>query len=168
MPTTVRIPIDIRTADFSIDPGNAFWKAISFTDWDPGFWEFAVDVDGRVYGVVGVPSNVAVSPNPAIVLATSFTQATTVDARWNVATEAVADGESLIGSGLTAETAQDITHLANQNRHDVRFPASGSLVTTVAANDLLIVEILHEGSHANDTASSPLRVYEAWLEIDVE
>jgi hypothetical protein len=70
---------------------------------------------------------------------------------------------------LTGETAQDITVPATARlRKDVTFPSAGSLTETVAADDILIVEVFHEGAHANDTLTAAnLELYDAWLQIDV-
>lgn len=70
--------------------------------------------------------------------------------RFQVSTKAVADGETLNPGALTSETAQDITIPATAYfRKDITF----TLTETLAANDLLIVEIFHVGSHTNDTVA---------------
>lgn len=164
MATTVRIPIDLRTPQFSANEGNSFWNVNQFIDWDAGFWEFAQDVDGKVFGVVGIPPNVAATPAAKLVLVVAA-NATSGVTRLNVASAAVADGETLNPSALTDETAQDITVPATAYlREDVTF----SLTPSLAANDLLIVEVFHEGSHANDTLATATVLVEAWLEVDVD
>jgi hypothetical protein len=167
MPTTIRVPIDLRNPRISSLAGNAFWTVGGLTAWDAGRWEFVKDVDGKVYGTAVIPKNVAVTPNAKIVLAIAA-NATTGLTRLSIASKAVADAESLNPASLTAETAQDVTVPATARlRKDVTFPASGVLAEAVAADDVLVVEVFHEGAHVNDTLAVNTELYEAWLQIDV-
>jgi hypothetical protein len=165
--TTVRVPVDLRNARVSSLAGNSFWTVRGLTAWDAGHWEFAQDVDGKAYGVVTLPKNLAGTPNAKLVLAVAA-NATTGVTRLQVSTKAIADTESLNPATLTAETAQDITVPGTARlRKDVTFPTSGSLGEAVAADDLLVVEFFHVGSHANDTLATQTELYSAWLQCDV-
>lgn len=167
MPTTVRIPIDLRNPRVSSLAGNSFWTVTGLTAWDAGHWEFLKDVDGKIYGIAPIPKNLAGTPNGKIVLVIGA-NATTGVTRLSVATKAVADTESLNPSSLTGETAQDVTVPGTARlRKDVMFPSSGSLAEILAVDDLLIVEVFHEGLHANDTLAVNTELYAALLQIDV-
>lgn len=53
---TIKIPIDIRTAE--IAPVNAYWEVMSLSNgFDLGYWKCTKDVDGKVYGLVSIPEN---------------------------------------------------------------------------------------------------------------
>lgn len=164
---TIRVPIDLRNPIVSSLAGNSFFIVTGLTAWDAGHWEFAQDVDGKIYGIATVPKNVSATPNAKIVLAIAA-NATTGVTRLQVKTKAVADTESLNPAALTAETAQDITVPATARlRKDVTFPSTGNLTETVSADDILIVEVFHEGSHVNDTLAANTELYEAWLQVDI-
>jgi hypothetical protein len=167
MAVTVRIPIDLRNPRVSSLAGNTWWAVIGHTAWDAGHWRFNGDVDGKVYGLVPVPKNLDTTPNAKIVLVIAA-NATTGVTRLSIRTKAIADAESFNPASLTAETAQDITVPATARlRKDVIFPSTGNLTETVAADDLLIVELFHEGAHANDTLAVSTELYEAFLQVDV-
>lgn len=164
---TVRLPIDLRNPRVSSLAGNAFFTVTGLTAGDFGYWQLGQDVDGKIYGVVPVPKNVAGTPNGKIILVISA-NATSGVSRLQVSTKAVADAESLNPASLTAETAQDITVPGTARlRKDVTFPSSGSLGETLAADDLLLVEVFHDGDHANDTLAVATELWAAYLQIDV-
>lgn len=164
---TVRVPIDLRNPRVATLAGNAFWSVLGLTAWDAGRWEFVKDVEGRTYGVVPVPKNVAVTPAPKIVLSIAA-NATAGVTRLRVATKAIADAESLNPASLTAEPEQDITVPATARlRKDVTFPTTGNLSEAVAADDLIVVEIAHMGAHANDTLAVNTELYAAFLQVDI-
>lgn len=163
---TVRVPIDLRNPRVTTLAGNSFFTVEGLTAWDAGRWEFVKDVEGRIYGVVAVPKDVKATANAKIILAIGA-NATSGVTRLQVSTKAIADAESMNPSSLTAETAQDITVPGTARlRKDVTFPSSGSLGETVAADDLLLVEITHLGAHANDTLNAATEFYSAFLQID--
>lgn len=167
MATTVRIPIELRNPRVTSLAGNSFFTVLGLTAWDAGYWSFLQDVDGKAYGVVQVPHDLAVTPNASVGLAIAA-NATTGVTRLQVSTKAIADAESLNPASLTAETAQDITVPATARlRKNVAFPAAGSLTETVAADDLLVVELYHVGTHTNDTLAAATEVYAAWLQCDL-
>jgi hypothetical protein len=143
----------------SANLGNSFWNVIGLTDWDAGHWEFVKDVDGKVYGEVRVPPGYTSGGTLRLAIAANATTGVT---RLVVGTKAVADGESLNPGSLTDETAQDITVPGTAYlRKDVTF----TLTETLAANDLLVVEIYHNGAHANDTLAVNTLLVGAWLEV---
>lgn len=164
MTTTVRIPLDLRNPRVASLAGNAFFNVVGLTIWDAGFWEFVLDVDGKIYGVIPIPKNVASTPNGKIILEIAA-NATSGVTRLNIASAAVADGESFNPGSLTAETAQNVTVPGTARfRKDVTF----SLTPALVANDLLIVEIFHEGTDGGDTLAVNTELYLASLEIDVK
>lgn len=166
MATTVHIPISLNIPQSSANKGNSWYGVEALTDLDQGAWYFRRDVDGKVFGQVYVPQNLNATPAAAIKLIISA-NATSGVTRLNVATKAVADAESL-NPTLTDETAQDITVPATARlRKDVRFPTSGNIGETVAAGDLLLVEIYHAGAHANDTLAAETILHEALLICDI-
>lgn len=168
MATTVRIPVDLRSPRVSTLAGNSFFIVRGLTAHDPGWWEFVQDVDGRIYGFVPVPANLAGTPNGRIVLLI-HANATSGVTRLMVSVKAVADAESVNPASLTAEGTYDITVPGTAATHkQLLFPSSGALSETIAANDVLIVEIFHVGSHANDTLAANTRLTAAFLECDID
>ncbi|KKK68503.1 hypothetical protein LCGC14_2943410, partial [marine sediment metagenome] len=157
------IELDCTTPQSSANQGNSFWTVTGLTDWDAGHWEFVLDVDGKIYCTTTIPNTLAGTPAAAIVLVTAA-NATTGVTRLSVATFPPADGESLNPAALTSETAQDITVPATARlRKDVTF----TLTNAPVALDFLIVEIFHEGAHANDTLAVNTELFKAWLKIDL-
>lgn len=159
---TRRYPIHLHTPRSATLAGNAFWTVAALTDYDAGHWEFVKDVEGKVYGHVLVPAELADTPNAKVILSVAAS-ATTGVTRLQVGTKDVADAESLNPS-LIDETAQDITVPGTAYlRKDVTF----TLTNAPAANDYLIVEVFHDGDHANDTLAVNTLLFGAWLEVDV-
>lgn len=155
-PTPPVIPVSLTTPRASSLAGNSFWTVAGMTDWDMGHWEFVKDVDGKVYGTVLVPSG-ATTATLRLAIAANATSGVT---RLNVGYAPIADAESLNPASLTDGTAQDITVPATAYlRKDVTFSLTG-----LAGADLVIVEIFHEGSHANDTLAVNTLLLGAWLE----
>ena len=167
MATTVEIPIDLRNPRVATLAGNSFFTVVGDTAHDFGHWEFVKDVDGKIYGMVHIPKNLNATPNGKIKLVLRA-NATTGITRISIATKAVADAESLNPASLTAETAIDTTVPATAKlRKDVLYPATGNLAEALAASDILIVEIFHEGAHVNDTLAVNTELAEAFLVCDV-
>lgn len=168
MATTVYIPIELRNPRVSTLAGNAYWTVTALTAYDFGFWQFVKDVEGKVYGLVRIPQNVAATPNAKIVLCIGA-NATSGVTSLAVSTKAIADNESINPASLTAESTQDITVPGTARlRKDVTFPTAGSLAETVEAGDLLLVEVFHDGDKAEDTLGVNTELYAAFLQIDVE
>lgn len=138
--------------------GNSFFSVLALSDWDAGHWEFLQDVEGKIYGIVRVPPSYA--SGGAIKLEIGA-NATTGVTRLQVGTKAVADGESM-NPTLTDETAQDITVPGTAY---LRKAVSFTLTESLAASDLLLVEIFHDGDHANDTLAVNTILWGAWLEV---
>lgn len=164
---TVRLPIDLRNPRVTSLAGNAFFTVTGLTAIDLAFWNFDATAEGRVYGLVPIPKNVAATPAAKIVLAVG-SSATANEARVEVKVKAVADTASMNPASLTAIETIDITVPGTaRNRKDVTFPSSGSMSETVVADDILLVEITRHGGHANDDLTALLELYAAWLQIDV-
>ena len=161
---TRALPIQLSTPASSVTAiaGNAFWTAVALTDWDAGHWEFTKDVKGKVYGIVKVPAGISVTGGN-IVLEISA-NATSGVTRLQVAHAAIADGESMNPGSLTDITAQDITVPATAYlRKKVTFAVTASL----AGDDIVLIEVFHEGDHANDTLAVNTLLWGAWLEVSV-
>lgn len=139
------------------NPGsNAFWTVLGLTDWNAGHWEFTKDVAGTVYGFVKVPDSVTDATVRLMIAA----NATSGVSRLGISWAAVAEGETLNPGALTNETDQDITVPATAYlRKDVTFDLTG-----LSGGDLLIVQVRHEGAHANDTLAVNTLLLGAWLE----
>lgn len=155
-----RIGIDLRIPDVS---GDCFWKPQTLTPNILGAWEFLIDVDASVFGLVIVPPNLAASPAAKIILSTAY-NATTLVSSWLVRTSAIADGESYDPATLTAIAAQDISIPGTVY---LRKEVSFTLATQPVANDELIVEIEHNGAKTEDTAAVNSLLVAAYLEIDL-
>ena len=154
---TRQAAVTLTNPQASANSGNSFFTVLGLTDWDAGHWEFLKDVDGKVYGMVKVPPDYSSGGALKVSIAANATSGVT---RLGVATKAVADGESM-NPTLTDETKQDITVPGTAYLRKV---VSFTLTETLAASDLLIVEIFHEGSHANDTLAVNTLLFGAWLE----
>lgn len=150
MASTIPVPCELENPRITTLAGNVYWSINALTAYDQGRWVFTKDVDGKLYGKVRVPKNLAGTPNGKIVLVTEY-NATSGVSRWSVSTKAVADGASLNPASLVAETSQDITVPATARlRKDITY----TLTNVPAADEILILEIFHEGAHANDTLST--------------
>jgi hypothetical protein len=164
---TIQIPIDLRNPRAATLAGNAYFNVVGLTAWDAGHWGFLKDVDGKIYGVVRIPVDMAATPNAKIklVIMANATSGVTRLSIGHKAVQSKATAESLNPASLTAIAAQDITvpgtaYLAQE----VSFTVS----ETLADEDELIVEVYHEGAHANDTLAVSTLLVDAFLEIDVE
>jgi hypothetical protein len=158
---TRRYPIQLHTPASSVTAiaGNAFWTAAALTDWDAGHWEFIKDLEGKIYGIVKVPH--AISSTAGNIVLEIGANATSGVTRLQIGHKAVADGESM-NPTLTDITAQDITVPATAYlRKKVTVAATEALVS----DDILIVEVFHDGDHANDTLAVNTILWGAWLEV---
>src|SRR3990167_5307755 len=91
---TWRIPIDLQNPRFTSLSGNCFPDVVALANIDKFMWKFVLDVDGKLYGQVQVPSNLAGTPAAAIILVIGA-NATSAATRLTVATKSFAtDGES--------------------------------------------------------------------------
>mgnify|MGYP001596290199 CR=1 FL=1 len=163
--TTVRIPIDLRSPRVSTLAGNCYWTVLALTNIDFGIWNFVKDVDGRLYGVVTVPAGLAGTVSPAIVLAVGA-NATSGVTTLNVKTKAVAPDAESVNVTLTADTAQNITVPATARLTKAVTFTVGDLANIVA-NDILFVEVQHDGTAVADTLAVDTELYEAWLRVDL-
>lgn len=164
MATTVRIPIDLRSPAVTANAGNSFWTVLGLTAHDFGHWEFLKDVSGQIYGLISVPTNLAVTPAAKIILSLAA-NATTGVTRMSVSSGAIAKtAESLNPATLTAIAAVDITVPATAYHTKEQ---SYTLAAAPVADDVLLVEIDHEGAHTNDTLAVNTLLTTAYLEIDV-
>lgn len=167
MPTTLHIPVELRNPQVAANAGNCFPNVFVGTDWEMWYWQFVKDVVGKLYGIVRVPENVSGSGSPTIELETAWNTTSGV-ATLGVATKAIADGESVNPGSLTNESDIDVTVPGTALlRKSVLFPAAGELSESLVASDLLIVEITHNGTAANDTVAVDTVLLAAFLKINV-
>jgi hypothetical protein len=166
MATTIQIPIDLHNPRVTSLAGNSFWTVLGLTAWDAGHWQFVKDVDGKVYGIVRIPVNMAGAPAAKIklVIAANATSGVTSLAVSHKSVQTKATAESLNPASLTAIATQDITVPATAyNALEVTF----TVTETLAAEDELLIEIFHDGDKAQDTLAVNTLLFDAFLEIDV-
>ena len=173
MATTTRFPIDLRVPGVTGNPGNAFWLPIVLTAATPGFdlgcWQFLLDVEGDIFGIINIPNTIGGTPAGKIIL-TIAANATTGASRLSVDARPIAnDAESLDQVLDTTVAAQDITLPATAYMtKEVSFtlPTSGNGFPVVA-KDRLLIRLVHEGAHANDTLAVNTLLISAELEVDL-
>lgn len=160
---TRRVPVSLHTPASATSAGNSFWSVLAMTDYDLGHWEFVKDVGGKIFGHVLIPEGLAATGGSLVLHIAA--NATTGVTRLSVSTKAVADAESMQPSSLTTETSQDITVPGTAYlRKDVTF----ALTEALAEGGLLIVEVYHEGAHANDTLAQNTLLLGATLHVTVQ
>lgn len=165
MSTTVRIPIDLRAPDSQTNPGNSFWTVEGLTAQDFGAWQFLPDVDGSVFGVAHVPKNIAGAPAAKIVLILAANNAGGLITSMDVLTGAIAaDNESINPASLTSVGVVDVTMPSTAYFTKEQ---SFTLVSQPSADDVLEVEVFHDGNKTEDTLSVNTILVEAYLEIDI-
>lgn len=161
--STIRIPLDFRNPRVSSLAGNAFFTVKALTSWDAGIVEFVKDVNGKYYGFVHVPSNLAATPNPAIILSIAANTTSGVT-RLNCGYAAVTNTGSFNPGSLTSDTAQDVTVPGTlRQRKDVTFTG----LPTLTVDNKLIVELFHNGTNGNDTLGENTELYDAVLRVDI-
>lgn len=162
---TRRIPLEIRNPRGTTLPGNSYFSVEALTNIDFGMWTFVKDVDGKIYAVVNAPPEMAVTPNAKIIFIIAA-NATSGVTRLNQSSKCVAEDGETINVSLTADTAQDIT-VPGTAYFTKKVSFTGGDLTNVAANDVIFIELFHEGSHGNDTLAVNTLLVDAYLEIDV-
>ena len=165
MAATKLIPIDLRNPRLTTLAGNAWFNPKALTNVDLGLWEFLKDVDGKIYGVVTAPESLAASPAAQIVLVIGA-NATSGVTRMSVATKCIANDAESYNATLTAHTSQDVT-VPGTARLTKKLSFTGGDLGNIAANDIVLVEVFHEGNHANDTLAVNTELVEAYLQVDV-
>jgi len=164
---TSSFAIDLRNPQQASNSGNVFptvTGALSTNNYEMWHWEFLKDVIGNLFGVVHVPDNLAGTPNPKILLELGA-NATTGVTRMTALAAPVADGTAL-GSVSLQGTTQDTTVPGTARaRKKVTLNLTG--IVFPSAGDLMLVQIQHEGTHANDTLAVNTELYGAWLICDV-
>lgn len=164
---TIPIALDLRNPRMATLGGNAWWTVHALSNIDLGYWEFLKDVDGKVYGVSEpFPATLAGTPAAKIVLITGYGTATTGVARWNVMTKCLAQDAESWDVTLTNDTAQDIT-VPGTARLGKKITFSAGDLGNIAAGDVVVLDILHEGSHANDTVAQNSELFQAFMLVDV-
>jgi hypothetical protein len=161
----IRIPVDLRTPDFTTNTGNSFWTSVGLTAHDFGSWQYLPNVDGSVYGQVACPTNISGTPAAKIVLVLMANSTAGQVSSMNVLTAFVApDGESMNPGSLTGVGVVDITMpTVAYETHEQTY----TLASQPTADDIIIVEVFHDGNKAADTLAVNTILVEAFLEIDV-
>lgn len=156
--STQPLPIDLRNPSTLVTyVGNAFPQVAALSNWEEWHWEFTKDVDGYIYGLVRVPAGFTA---PKVVISTLYNAAAGV-ASWVLAWAKIADGGSA-NPALIPEARQDVAVPGTaRTRKDVTFTLAGGAIP--ATGDLLIVQIWHNGAHANDTVAVNSELLGAWL-----
>jgi len=161
---TVSIPVILTNPRTASLAGNAYATVLALTNQDLEIWNFVKDVQGKVYGHVTVPKSVSAAPNAKIILIIGA-NATTGVTSIQVSQKAVASDAESVNVTFTAETRQDITVPGTARLHKkVTFTLTGQ---DYVAEDIIYVEVFHDGTQANDTLAVDTELYEAYLEIDV-
>lgn len=139
--------------------GNSFWTVAQMSIYDFAHWQFVKDVDGRVAGQIMIPKTVAATPNAKIVLV--ITAAGTGISRFYCLYQSQPTEGGTINTGFTTATAVDTNISVAYGTKRVTLP-----IGAPAVDQLLIFEIVHDGTHANDTIAVNTMLVEAYLEID--
>jgi hypothetical protein len=140
------IPVELRNPQ-QVN-GGVYPNIVAMTAYERWWWEFA-NADCKIWGQFAVPPNsTPVLANQQIILDLACAL-TTGNARFNVKTLKVADGGSTNPAALNAVTSQDVIIPSTANlKKRVTFAVSAE---SWAAGDTVIVEVMREGAHANDT-----------------
>lgn len=165
MATTNRIPIKWDNPRVSTLAGNCYWTVIALTNIDLGVWDFVKDVQGKLYGTVTVPAGLAGTVAPAIVLSIMANAVAGVTSL-NVATKAVAPTAESMNVTLTSDTRQDIA-MPGTAYNDLAVTFTVGDLANIVANDILVVEVLHDGTQAADTLAVDTLLIDAWLRVDL-
>lgn len=166
MADTTRIPIDFTNPGVTANPGNTWFAPVAMTaatpDFDLGMWHMLEDAEGRIYGMVTIPNTIGGTPAAKIILVIAA-NATTGATRLQVSTLPVANGEGL-NQALTAETAETVTveNVAYETKE-----VTATLTNAPTAEDILLVEVFHDGDLAGDTLAVPTLIVRGYLEIDL-
>jgi hypothetical protein len=155
--------VDLLNPQQASNGGNAYPGVTTLTAYESWHWEYAKDVDGNIYGQVRVPENLAGTPAASIVIEIAA-NATSGVSRLQVLTKAVSDGQSINPSSLVAESVQDVTVPATAY---LRKKLTFTLTNAPAAGDILLVQVYHNGAHANDSLAVNTLLLGAWLVCDV-
>jgi len=176
MPTTVRLPLEIRNPQISVNPGAAHFNVAALTAWDAGYFVFdkTGNVDVVWFGLAFVPANMAVTPAAKIICYWAANSTAGSNIRTQIAAGLVKSADTTNHwnrAALTAETAITTTLSTTAwTQATVTYPASGSLTNQPAANDVYIVKITRLGSDTvNDTltAATPLFLFGPFLQVDI-
>jgi len=153
-------PIKLQNPRSTTLAGNSFWTVRQLTNYDNAHWEFVRDVEGRVSGQILIPASVAAVPNGKVVLVLNLAGVS----RFSVLAALQGTDGSNMNTGFANLGSQDAAIPGAYGNKRISFPI---LPAGTATNFMmLIVEIVHEGNHANDTLAGNTWLVEAYLEID--
>ena len=145
-PSLAYIPVELRNPPQSV--AGVYPNIVALAVYERWYWEFS-NADCKVWGQFAVPPNITPVPANQQIIFDLVCSLTTGLARFNVKTRMVADGESTNPGSFLAATSQDIAIPATaQLKKRCTFAISGE---NWRAGDTVIVEVMREGAHANDT-----------------
>jgi len=151
------LPVKLTNPRATTLQGNSFFTVAGLTAWDFGHWEFVKDVDGRIYGIVRL-DGIANTGNLKLSLVGANGAGVT---RIGLKSNQTKDGIGINPASLvTSYTPQDVTVAAGYIQRDISFGIGG-----LATYTILILEIIHEGSHANDTLAVNTMLLDASFEV---
>ena len=150
-------PIDWRNPNSVALAGNTWPTVQVLSSQELWMWQFRQDVNGALYGVVRIP-NSAVVVAPKVYLELGATAAGTT--RMHVRATAVSDGETLDFASQDQTVIADVVLAAGRVRKSQVYTLTG-----IAPGDLVLVSLLHEGTHANDTLAVPTELYGGYLSL---
>lgn len=158
MTGATRIAVDLRAPD---PGGNCFPTVTALTAWNNYHWELVKDVTGYVDGIVKLPTNVTVAAQKVVL--ELMANATSGVTRFYVQVAAVADGESMNPASLAVIQTIDTTVPGTARyRKKVSFTDG---TNTWTPGDILIVRVVHDGAHTNDTLAVNTELLGAWVEL---
>jgi hypothetical protein len=148
---TVPVPVNLTNPDAA---GNGYANVLSTANIRVLIPAFLKDVVGDWWGTVRVPDNYSSAGAITFAIAANATSGVTT---MGLASNPVANTEDF-DAALTSETDQDITVPGTAyDRKDVTF----TLTPTLAAGDLLLVRIRHNGTATNDTLAADTLMFDA-------
>ena len=155
----------VLNGQFDANQGNTFPDVLDIgTPNNVHVWTFLQDVDGKIYGRVHLPSNLASSPAVKIILRI-MANATTGVTRISVTHTDVNNGDNFNVAVTESIAAIDTTVPGTAfEAEDITF----TLSTQPSADDTLDIEIFHVGIHANDTLAVDTLLVSARIEAVVK
>jgi len=166
MATTVKIPLQLSTVNLA--DANAFWATKDGTNYDYGYVGFVDAATGTAtyWGII--PQNVNATPAWDVVLYHGANAGAGGNVILNVDAIALNDGET-VDAALTALVASKslATGAAGLVQLDNLASTNFDGTLTVAAGDLLIVEVNRLGGDGSDTVGDQWNLYAVVLEVDI-
>ena len=162
-PVRQTIPVRLRVPRSSTLGGNAAFSVTALTAWDMAAWEFADAVEGRIYGHCRMPSSLAASPNCVF---------TAVYAALVAGNVTLLHKYARVPAGGSLNPATFPTAIWGPG---VLSGIAASYVTkelvsgpfTVAAGEMILIEITRYGADGGDTLAGTLFLLDAYVEVNI-